>query len=393
METHGTQQTSHTVFADTELLELIGVRQIIHAHFDVRQMYVRGPVIRFEATALRGAWRTVRGAAGEFGYRAYLQRWGQNRFICTMVKRERTPDPARRREMRIALIMFGLTVFTTITSNLIYGLLGIRVFVDGLSSPDRWNVIIAGLTQPGRWVEAIVFCAALLFILGTHEMGHKLAAWRNGIDASPPKFIPMPWPFMGTMGAFIRLRSPMPDANAAVEMGLSGPLFGFLAALPVLALGIYTSGHFPAAPIQNSGGEILFEPIIFRVLAYHIIGIPSGHMIMLNSLGFAGWIGLLLTMMNLLPIGQLDGGHIVRSLLTTASHRFLSYAIIAVVIAMGVVTHYFGWYVWAFLTSILMRYKYPPYAGATEPMRFRNILFALIGLAIFILCFMPVPIS
>jgi len=165
-------------------------------------------------------------------------------------------------------------------------------------------------TAPETLVRGIPFAATLLSILLVHEMGHYIAARRSGVLVTLPYFIPAPT-LLGTFGAFIRMRSPVTDRGALVMIGAAGPLAGFLIALPALWIGVATShlGVIPDVAIQ------LGDSLIMRAAVAVIHGpIPAGQDLFLNSVGLAAWAGILVTALNLLPIGQLDGGHVAYAL-------------------------------------------------------------------------------
>ena len=163
--------------------------------------------------------------------------------------------------------------------------------------------------------EAALFAGALLVILSSHEIGHKIAAWRNGVAATLPYYIPAPT-FIGTFGAFIKVKSPIPTKEALVEMGATGPLLGFLFALPITVAGLMLS--------KPTGGEIYLPmPISFALLGFAKFGTIS-YTLNLHPLAFAGLIGMFVTWLNLIPAGQLDGGHVARGLLNANRHYQLT---------------------------------------------------------------------
>ena len=166
----------------------------------------------------------------------------------------------------------------------------------------------------------------LLAILVAHEMGHYVAARLYGVDVTLPFFIPFPVPGMslvGTLGAFIRIRSPIPHRRALFDIGVAGPLAGFLVCLPVLWLGIREATVQPLA--HDAEGLFLGEPLLFRWLTRSIHGpVPADHTLLMGPLGLAAWFGLLVTALNLMPIGQLDGGHVTYALLRDRAHADLA---------------------------------------------------------------------
>ncbi len=160
------------------------------------------------------------------------------------------------------------------------------------------------------WHGAVAFCLGILGILGCHEMGHKLMANRRGIEASFPYFIPAPT-LIGTFGAVIRMRTRAANRNSLFDVGAAGPIGGILVAIPVTILGLLWS--FPV-PAELAKGIVLPEPLLFRWLGSWLVRLPPETVLLLHPLAFAGWVGMLITMLNLMPVGMLDGGHISRAL-------------------------------------------------------------------------------
>ncbi|MGH9335725.1 MAG: site-2 protease family protein, partial [Vicinamibacteria bacterium] len=200
----------------------------------------------------------------------------------------------------------------------------------------------------------------MLAIIFSHEMGHYWAARRYRVASTLPFFIPFPFlPFtlIGTLGAFILIRSRFPHRKALLDIGLAGPFAGFLVAIPALVVGIYTSRPSPPLPYESS---ISFgEPLLFQWLAGSIwSNMPEGHVLYVSPIGIAAWFGLLLTALNLLPVGQLDGGHASYALLRRGAHRLSAWAFFAF-LPMA----YFGpsWLIWALLLYVLgIRRPHPP---------------------------------
>ena len=185
------------------------------------------------------------------------------------------------------------------------------------------HIEYGSITNP--WIGAITFSFSIMLILGSHEMGHYLIARKNGVDATLPYFIPAPF-ILGTMGAVINIRSFIPNKNSAIELGLSGPLAGILVAIPITIVGIKLS---PIVPITVFGESSLFlgEPLIFQLIANSIVNVAEGYSLYLHPVAFAGWAGIFVTMLNLIPMGQLDGGHIARAVLGPTYHRYLSFIV------------------------------------------------------------------
>ncbi len=258
-----------------------------------------------------------------------------------------------------------------------------------------------------------VFAVPLMAILMAHEFGHYIAGRIHRVDISPPFFIPMPYFLLGTMGAVIRMRGAIRSRNALLDVGAAGPLAGLVVAIPVLAYGIATS---PVEPLPEAGTtHYLMEgrSLLYWSLLVALKGqIPSGSDIMLNPTAFAGWAGLLITMINLLPFGQLDGGHVGYALLGVRQDRVSRGVLRALpVLAFGVGLYYgipsylrgadvetmvsdfsagVQWLVWGgvlFVMALFSGWKHPPTSPQQLSERRRAV--AILTLACFALLFMP----
>jgi len=221
----------------------------------------------------------------------------------------------------------------------------------------------------------MAFSVAVLFILVSHEMGHKLVAVRRGIDASLPYFIPM-MPPVGTMGAVIITRAPAPNRDSLMDLGASGPIAGFVAAIPVLIYGILHS--FVIQPEQVQGLITFPDPLLMRALARVLVDVPPGRDLLMHPVLFAGWIGLFVTSLNLLPTGMLDGGHAVRAALGPRAHALLSIVGIALAAVMG------AWLM-ALLMALLMRRGHVGPLDDLSPLSRSRQLVGLALIVIFIL--------
>ncbi|OGQ58355.1 MAG: hypothetical protein A3J24_08875 [Deltaproteobacteria bacterium RIFCSPLOWO2_02_FULL_53_8] len=283
---------------------------------------------------------------------------------------------ARMPRPRIFLpaVLLAVTVVTTITAGALY------------RGADVWG-------HPATLVLGIPFSAALLFVLGTHELAHFFAARRHGVYTTLPTFIPGPPfpPLIGTFGAVIRIKSPITTRAALVDIGVSGPLCGFAAALVVMIIGLFLSRPVPYVASIAGGEEQLGlgASLLFKLLSAVIIGeVPANHELLLHPIAFAAWIGMFVTAMNLLPIGQLDGGHLVYALIGPR-HRYFSMFVVACLVVLGYFT-WPGWFLWAFLTSII-GLRHPPVYDEGAPIDRRTWLLTAASLAVFVLTFMPTP--
>ena len=238
--------------------------------------------------------------------------------------------------------------------------------------------------HPAGLFQGLPFSLTLLAILLAHEFGHYFAASYHGVDASLPYFLPSP--LMGTFGAFIRVRSPIYSKRALFDIGVSGPLAGFVFLLPALSVGLAFSKVIPGIEHQGSlqfgvpGFEWLLERVIFP-------GVASSD-IYLHPVARAAWVGMFATALNLLPIGQLDGGHILYAFFPQR-HRTISTVLCVLLVPLG--KFWLGWPIWAVVLFLLGR-RHPGIYDSTDLGAGRRKL-AWIALAVFILCFTFVPIG
>ncbi len=272
---------------------------------------------------------------------------------------------------RIHLVLFFLTVFTTLLAGALME--GAKV-----------------LENPLELLKGIPFSFTLMFILGTHEFGHYYYAQKHKVDATLPYFIPAP-PFLfliGTFGAFIKIKSPIYRKDALLQIGAAGPIAGFIIAVPALIIGLLLSDVVEKSNIQ--GALILGDSILMKILTW--ITHPKlmdTQDIMLHPIAFAGWIGLLVTMLNLLPIGQLDGGHVAYAMLGK-KQRLIGQIAFIFLIPLSFLS--INWLIWGLLLLILMRsVKHPPIQDIHIPLSDTDKRIGYICLLIFIVCFIPAP--
>lgn len=235
------------------------------------------------------------------------------------------------------------------------------------------------------WLDGLPFSLTLLSILLAHELGHYFACLYYRLDASPPYFLPSPT-LIGTFGAFIRIRSPIYSRRVLFDVGVAGPIAGFVFLLPALAIGLAYSRVAPGIALR---GDLIFgTPPILRLFEWLIFpGVPSSD-ISLHPVARAAWVGVFATALNLLPIGQLDGGHILYAFVGD-KHRVLSRLFVAALVPLGLL--YWPWLLWA---AILFFFglRHPLIYDASELGAARKKLGA-VALAIFALCFMVAPIQ
>jgi membrane-associated protease RseP (regulator of RpoE activity) len=276
----------------------------------------------------------------------------------------------------INVVLFALTCLTTTV-------VGSVLMADFNSTMgDPFVFVSSVLRNPSMLISGLPFSIAIMTILMAHEMGHYLTCRYYGIDASLPYFIP--W-ITGTMGAFIRIRSRIPDRASLLEVGIAGPIAGFVFAVPAFIIALVNS-RFVVLPEHYFG---FGEPLVFKGLAAFLHKTPPPGMgLNLHPIGYAAWFGFFATALNLLPVGQLDGGHVSYSLLGNL-HRKISMAIMLVLVPLGVF-YWQGWLVWTTILLIIGT-RHPMTLDDAVPLQQRHVWLGWIGLAMFILCFTPMP--
>lgn len=252
------------------------------------------------------------------------------------------------------------------------------------------------MEEPARsWTQAFldgwVFSVPLMAILLVHEMGHYLAARRRYLNVSPPYFIPA-IPPVGTFGAFIKIRSPIPSKRVLIEVGAWGPLAGSIVAIPLLVIGSFFSEVRPI-PQQTEGIAVHFGTSIILELLFLL---RFGHLsfdasIFLHPTAMAAWFGLFITALNLLPMGQLDGGHVIYALFGQRRAQFISIAVFACLIPLGIL-YWPGWLLFATL-ALILGLRHPPPLDPYTPLDRRGRLLGWVSIVLFLVTFMPVPIT
>jgi membrane-associated protease RseP (regulator of RpoE activity) len=277
-----------------------------------------------------------------------------------------------RRQQRGPWLQVALFLFTLVTTTLAGAL---QHGVDPFSSPGQ---IYLGLP----------FAATLMTILLVHEMGHYLMSRYHGVSATLPYFIPAP-SFIGTFGAFIRMKSAPPDRRSLFDVAAAGPLAGLALAIPAVVLGLTLS---TVSPEESGGGLALGSSLLLSFLSQATLGIlPDEANIVMHPIGFAGWIGLLVTAMNLLPVGQLDGGHIVYALFGER-YLWVSRAALLGILLLGLLRWWDGWLVWGALL-LFMGLRHPPPLDPYTPLDAKRTFMGWVMLAILAVTFIPVPFS
>jgi membrane-associated protease RseP (regulator of RpoE activity) len=247
------------------------------------------------------------------------------------------------------------------------------------------------LTEPGRVLDGVPFAFTLLAILGTHEFGHYFTARAYGASVSLPYFIPAPPPFLfGTLGAIIRMRSPARDRNSLFDIAAAGPLAGLVVALPALWIGL---GWSKVAALPEGGSVVFGDSLLMRFMTWLAFGhLPPGHDVFVHPVALAAWVGLFVTALNLIPVGQLDGGRIAYALFG-ARHRQVSIATFVALLALGTITGSANWFVWAFLLFFVMGFQHQPPLDDVSPLSPGRYAVGFLCLILLILLVPPVPVA
>jgi membrane-associated protease RseP (regulator of RpoE activity) len=259
--------------------------------------------------------------------------------------------------------------------------------------PSPWkgatrNVLLFVLTVGSVYLHGGPRLVLALFsIMLAHEMGHYVACRIYRVDATLPYFLPLPvLSLVGTVGAFIRIRAPFPNRRALFDIGIAGPLAGFVVCLPVVVLGVREASLVHDAP--RLFGDSLAEPLMFQWVIHATRTVPDGMTLAIGPLGMAAWFGLLLTALNLMPVGQLDGGHVVYALFRERAVLVSRLAWWACVAMIG----FFGpsWILWAVLLRVI-GLRHPPTVDDAAPLGSMRVVVALLGLLVFVVSFLPNP--
>jgi membrane-associated protease RseP (regulator of RpoE activity) len=311
-------------------------------------------------------------------------------------------------------LLLVLTLFTATIAGVLYPFGSMAVFPD--VPVETWSevwqflyyfpvyylqviaaVVNALATNPETLKNGLSFSVSLLFILTAHESGHYIACRLYGVDATLPYFIPTP-PLIGpagTLGAFIKILSPMPSRRATFDIGVAGPIAGFVALIPVALLGFLNMRQITPEQAAASPVDLVFsDPLLMRAFAA-LFGIDL-NLAVANPFYAAAWLGLLVTALNLIPSGQLDGGHAIYAVFGERIHWWTGRIAFAVMALFSIAGFYFynspSGFLFAVLLGIMMRIRHPEPLDET-PLDFKRKIVALLVLLIFALCFVPFPIQ
>ncbi len=251
------------------------------------------------------------------------------------------------------------------------------------------------LADPTRLLVGFPFSASLLSILLVHEFGHYAFGRRHGMPITLPYFIPAPPPLfpVGTLGAVIRLRGPVRDRRALFDMAVAGPLAGLVLAIPVCLLGLKLSSVVPQPPGSMSGGVELGESLLLKLLERLVFGpVPADHVVLLHPIGVAAWFGFFVTVLNLMPVGQLDGGHLVYALFGRR-HALISKLAVGALMALGLVFGSLTWLVWPVLIVVMMGFQHSPPMDDITPLGAGRQALGIFTLLLLFVLLPPVPLS
>jgi len=284
------------------------------------------------------------------------------------------------------ILLFILTIFFTISVGFTWGIN--YKYAEVLAKNPQFPVGLEMLADPQIITLGIIYAAVLMAILLGHEFGHFLTCRFYRINATLPYFIPAPG-LIGTLGAFIKIKSKITRKHQLFDIGVAGPLTGFILSLPALIYGLSLSKPAPALPSEE--GIMFGEPLLVKILGSLIFkDIPPNYDIFLHPIAFAGWVGILVTSFNLFPVGQLDGGHISYALLGLKS-RNLSRFILILFFVMGIF-FWIGWFIWA-LVILFLGLRHPSVADEIMPLSTGRRIIGFVVILIFILSFIPDPIK
>lgn len=333
--------------------------------FEVEKWQVQGAGVRFQGTLVARPETTVA------ALRQRLEPYGFSPLLLSEREILILPTPAvgKRGEAERPwpqILLFVATVATTLFVGALQQ--GVNPFADPASLVSGWP-----------------FSLSLLSILGVHELGHYFTARRYGVQVTLPYFIPAPIG-LGTFGAFIKMKSPIGDRQSLFDIGIAGPIAGLCLAVPILMMGLTMSEIVPA---HGEVGISLGSPLLFTFVQELTLGpIPEGMDILLHPVAFAGWIGFFVTALNLIPLGQLDGGHIAYALLGRHSEKVAFFT--AIVLVFLGIRFWPGWLFWAFLGFIL-GFRHPPTMNEVTPLDPRRRLLAFGAFVLLLLLVTPAP--
>ncbi|MBN1389251.1 MAG: site-2 protease family protein [Candidatus Thermoplasmatota archaeon] len=359
--------------------QIVSGRFIIEdRRFDETGIFLR---VKLDPLISEEMFDDVRRKLKRYGLYPRLVTEGKKRFIIVY------PLPARKKgRSTVNLVLLIATIITTVWAGAILWLSRTR---EVTSVGDLFGVL---LDPMDLLMGGLTFALPLLLILGTHELGHYFASRRYGIDATLPYFIPIP-PFIspiGTFGALISMKEPISNKKALIDIGAAGPIAGFIVAIPVTIIGLLLTKAYPVSLSLATGDTVMIinPPLLFHGLMA-VLGVSDEGVLFPTA--FAGWLGLFVTALNLLPVGQLDGGHIIRGALGERS-RYVSTGAMVLMVMLGVVTG-FTTYIFFAILILILGARHPPPLDDISPLSRRQWVVAGSALLIMALTFHPVPLE
>lgn len=286
-----------------------------------------------------------------------------NNFILKITK---IPKPQKQNYL-LHLVLFVLTIISTLIAGAI----------QAGANPFSENII-----------KGFPFSISIMSILLFHEMGHFILSKKYKVDATLPYFIPFPNPLIGTMGAVIKIRSAIPNRKALLHIGAAGPWLGLIVTIVVLVIGLKLSKIVDETTTRE--GIMLGESILFKTISYLVLGDTEDKTVILHPIAFAGWLGLFVTNLNLIPIGQLDGGHIAYALFGK-NQRYISLVFLIVLLFFGIF-YWSGWFVWAIL-ALVLGINHPKPLNDYTKLSSIDKLYAILSIFLFVLTFTPTPLK
>ena len=327
---------------------------------------------RIDEEQLEEKFESLRLSLSEKGYIPML-RYEQGEQVIYVIHKPKI----KKRPIWINIVLLIATIITTtIAGSILWGML----------YGAGWEEILS----PSYLINGFAFFSIpLMLILGIHEMGHYITSKKHNLDTSLPYFIPVPPPILmlGTFGAIISTREPIPNRKTLLDVGISGPICGFLVAIPVCIIGLFLMQQNPIPIPSGAASFSVTFPLLLQGLS-NFFTIPENTL--MHPTLFAGWVGLFLTSLNLLPVGQLDGGHVARALLKE-KHKYASWIVLFSVISLGL--FYEGWFFIAIIIILFIGTQHQPPLNEITRLDTKRKLLGLVILIVFILSFAPIPFS
>jgi membrane-associated protease RseP (regulator of RpoE activity) len=363
---------------DTHVLsttQLARLGDIVAPALDVQRAYVRGgiPVVEGRLrSAPSAALDKLQAELAPHGLMPLIESAGHGAARVIALPSRVSETMRRRSNPAVNVVLFVATVLTTIWAGALH---------------EGVNLI----AEPGRFMVGASYAGSLLAILGVHEMGHFILSKRHGVEVTWPYFIPVPLG-LGTLGAFIQIKSPIRSRAAVFDIGVAGPLAGLMVAIPALLYGL--SQAEPLAQADGLRGTRVGSSILLAVL-YQIahggsLVTAAESTIQLTPVAFAGWIGLVVTALNLLPVGQLDGGHIAYGLFGRQYARMIGVATFIVMVALGL-TVWPGLLTWALMIALIAGFDHMPALDDISRPDAKRFVVGMIAMLLLAMIALPLP--